>query len=362
MKNLTTVLDYQRAAAHKLGPGLMDYIQRTAGVGSAFRANLSAFDGYRILEAPGSAQPVESIDTFVRGVDGAMAMPIMVAPTAFHKLFHPGGEAATYEAARALCTRFVISSFSTLSFREIGENLSSAWYQLLMYRDLAIMKASIDWATDSGCSAIVITIDAPEGCSMCKRDPSVPAVQFPKEMPLLPTDDGLQFADLDEYYAKYMPGRIIWPQLAQIVEYTSRTKEGRRVPVILKGAQSASEIVRSAHIGAAGVIVSNHGGRQNDKAPATLDILATLSEDVKKMGMPIYLDGGIRTGADVFKAIALGARAVLVGRPILYGLAVDGAHGAFDILGILENELQQCMKDAGCASLADITSDKVAKK
>lgn len=349
---MKTILDYQNAALAMLGSGLADYVQKTAGEGNTHRANLSAFSRYGLLTPPLSGNSHPDCRTTVLGKE--IASPVMVAPTAFHGLFNAIGEAATSEATKNFGTIYVISSFSTLDFHQIDSTLSHAWYQLLMYKDLNLMKRYIDKAVNAGCSAIVLTVDAVSGCSMCKKKPGVEAVVFPSKLPIFPVDPALPYDSLDDYYLKYMPMELNWDDVREIVNYT-------KVPIILKGVFDWQGVINAADVGAKAVIISNHGGRQNDELGSSLDALARLPSYASEK-VEIYLDGGIRSGEDVYKAIALGARAVFVGRPILYGLTVCGSSGVYDILHILKHELCQSMVATGCKSLADIQSNKVAER
>lgn len=352
MKKLKkTVQDFKIEALEKVGPGLADYIQRTAGKGNTFRSNLNAFARFQIAERSHS-DAAGAPNTSVSIIGRELSSPVMIAPTAWHGLFTPQGEAAASAAARAFGTTFVISSFSTMDFHQIDAELLHAWYQILMYKDLELMKRYIDRAVVGGCSAIVITVDATSGCTMCKRDPAAPAVEFPvHKLPVFPEDPEVPYTTLDDYYQKYMPMSLRWEDVREIVSCT-------KVPVILKGVLTAEDVLKAVGVGARAVIISNHGGRQNDELMATLEALALLPPDVKEK-IDIFLDGGIRNGSDIFKALALGAKAVFIGRPALYGLAVNGRDGLIDVLKILNDELRECMRKAGCRTIEDIQSDKV---
>ena len=279
----------------------------------------------------------------------------MIAPTAWHKMFTPKGEADTSAAAKYFGTNYVISSFSTLDFNEIDSDLSHTWYQLLMYKDVDLMKKYIDKAEQSGVSGIVLTIDAVTGCSMCKTDPTLPPTEFPvHKLPVFPENPNLPYTTLDDYYEKYMPMILDWDVIREIISYT-------KLPVILKGILNNEDAHKAIEVGAKAIVISNHGGRQNDEAVATLDGLTTLTPDVKEK-IDVYLDGGVRGGSDIFKALALGAKAVFIGRPALYGLAVNGKEGLIDVLNILTNELKEAMKVAGCEILADIGPNRICER
>jgi (S)-2-hydroxy-acid oxidase len=346
--------EFMITALEKLGPGLADYIQKTAGEGKTFRANFNEYTHYRILVNQNSCN-IHTPDMSGDIMGRMISAPIMIAPTAWHRMFTPQGEAATSAAARKFGTVYAISSFSTLDFHQIDSKLSHAWYQLLMYKDIDLMKRYIDRAVSAGCSGIVLTVDAVTGCSMCKKDPAVPAVEFPvHKLPVFPEDPALPYTTLDEYYEKYMPMRLNWDDIRTIVVHT-------KVPIILKGVLTESDVRKAIDVGAKAVIISNHGGRQNDTLPATLKALALLPSDIRKQ-IDVYVDGGLRDGSDVFKALALGAKAVFIGRPALYGLSVKGEQGLVDVLNIFRSGLGQCMQVTGCQSLADIVSDKVARE
>jgi isopentenyl diphosphate isomerase/L-lactate dehydrogenase-like FMN-dependent dehydrogenase len=359
MKTLWDLSDYRDAALDKLGPGLADYIQKTAGEGKTCRSNILAFCYYSAFSTL-HPNVVDIPQTNVRILGRELATPVLIAPTAWHGMFTPKGENATSNAARNFGTNYVVSSFSTYDFDQIAgcdaasNPLTHAWYQLLMYKDLSLMKSYIDKATNAGCSAIVITIDALTGCSMCKADPSAPPVVFPvHKLPLFPEDPALPYGTLDEYYQKYMPGTLNWNDVRDIVSYT-------KVPVVLKGVLTVSDVRKAIEVGVKAVVISNHGGRQNDTLPPTLDVLTLLPSDLREQ-IEIYLDGGIRSGNDVFKALALGAKAVFIGRPALYGLAVNGEEGLTDVLRIFTDELRESMRRSGCETLADLTPDRLAR-
>ena len=351
-----SIADLQTYAGLELGHATMAYVQNFAGDGKAFQASLSAYNRWDPNRRPTIRRSAETPTIACDTGFADIVSPIMDAPTAFHNLYNRGAEKAMYDGAHDFGTFDVISSFSSMPFADIGASLTSGLYQILMYRDPTLMMRYINRAVRAGCKGIVVTIDALKGCSMCRVDPSQPAVRFPglDALPLLPfqeIDPGSNFA---EYYERHMPGMLDWGVLAYVVANAG-------VPVILKGVLTSEEVTTAIDIGTAGVIVSNHGGRQNDDAPGTLDALASLDPKLLTY-IPVFLDGGIRTGEDVFKALALGARAVLIGRPAIYGLAYDGADGVKLALQILSLELQQCMLETGCNTLADITRDTLIKK
>jgi 4-hydroxymandelate oxidase len=225
-----------------------------------------------------------------------------------------------------------------------------------VHKDLSVMREYISQGEAAGCGAIVLTVDAPDGCRMCRnKGGKKPFGMLPSEMPLLPRLPGPKNETLEEYYSRNLnPEMCNWNYISKIVESSRR-------PLILKGILSPADAERARETGASGIIVSNHGGRQLDGAISSLDALDSITRNSDlNSKFEIYLDGGIRNGRDVFKALALGARAVLLGRPILYGLGVAGTAGVLDILSILKGELENTMLLSGCASLKDITRNKLS--
>jgi isopentenyl diphosphate isomerase/L-lactate dehydrogenase-like FMN-dependent dehydrogenase len=334
-----------------LSPELFDYIQKRAGEGNTFLGNFDAFAKYQLF--PRVLQGVEKVNTSTEVLGKAITNPFMIAPTAWHKMFTPKGEADTSAAAKSFGIPYIISSFSTLDFHEIDSDLSHTWYQILIYKDKSLMKQWIEKAEKAGCSAIVLTVDAILGCSMCKSSASnLKPVKFPvKELPLFPKDPALSYETLDDYYPQYMGEASSWDDIKEVISFTS-------LPVIIKGILHPEDALKAVEVGAKGIVISNHGGRQLDDTIASLDALALVPQEVKDK-IDVYMDSGIRTGADVFKALALGAKAVLLGRAALYGISVNGKEGLLSVLNILHKELTVSMHMTGCATIKDISSDRL---
>ncbi len=351
-KVLQTISDYEHEAISKLSPGLSDYIQKRAGDGKTFAANLDVFTKYQLF--PRILQGVEKVDTSIQILrDKNIAAPFMIAPTAWHKMFCKNGEADTSAAAKSFGIPYIISSFSTMDFHEIDTDLSHTWYQILMYKDKSLMRKWINKAEQAGCSAIVLTVDAPLGCSMCKSSvKDITPTKFPvNELPLFPTDPSLPYNTLDDYYPQYMGSASSWSDVKEIMSFT-------KLPVIIKGILHPDDAIMAYKVGAKGIVISNHGGRQLDNAISSLDALALIPQKIRDK-IDVYMDGGIRSGTDIYKAVALGAKAVLLGRAVLYGLSVNGKDGLTSVLEILQNELETCMHMTGCSTVQDITKDKL---
>ncbi|MGE0400427.1 MAG: alpha-hydroxy acid oxidase [Kofleriaceae bacterium] len=287
-----------------------------------------------------------------------IAMPVCVAPTAFHRLAHEDGELASVRGAGDAGTLFVLSTLSNTRVEDVVAAASGpVWFQLYVYKDRAATEALVHRVEAAGVKAIVVTVDAP---LLGRRERDV------KNRFALPPPLGIEnmYAEgyrpvravenesgLAAYFVSLLDASLTWDALAWLRSIT-------KLPVLVKGIVRADDAVRAIEHGAAGIVVSNHGGRQLDASPATIEVLPRIADALAGRGT-ILLDGGVRRGADVIKAIAFGARAVLVGRPVLWGLAAGGREGVAAALGVLRRELDLAMALCGCANVAAITRDLV---
>ena len=279
-------------------------------------------------------------------------MPVAVAPTAFHKLACEAGEIATAEAAKKARTLFILSSLSNTQMEEVfAAAASPRWFQLYIYKDRDVTRELVERAEAAGAEAIVLTVDAP-GLGTRERDvrnafrlPDHLAVAnlAPRGKGAMPVVEG---SGLAAYVRQNFKSDLGFDDLDWLCGST-------QLPVVVKGVCRGEDARRSAEHGAKAVVVSNHGGRQLDTAPPTCEVLPEVVEAVSDH-CEVYVDGGIRRGSDVVKAIALGARAVLVGRPILWGLAIAGEEGAAEVLSILQRELDEAMLLCGCTTISDV--------
>jgi 4-hydroxymandelate oxidase len=283
----------------------------------------------------------------------AVSMPIGVAPTAFHKLACEEGEVATARAAKAAGTLFILSSLSNTAMETVFAHAGNPrWFQLYIYKDRAITGELVRRAEAAGAEAIVLTVDAP-GLGTRERD-----VRNRFTLP-----EGLSVANVTPLGKGHLP-EVRSSGLAAYVHDHFKSDLGledldwlcawTRLPVVVKGVCRSDDARRVAERGAKAIVVSNHGGRQLDTAPPTCEVLPHVAEAAGE-DCEVYVDGGIRRGSDVLKAIGLGARAVLIGRPILWGLCVDGERGAINVLEILRRELDEAMLLCGCSRLNDIS-------
>ena len=347
---LINVADYARAARETLPKDVRDYFEGGALDEITLRENTAGWERlklyYRVLAGVGK----RDLTTTVLGQP--ISMPIVVAPTAFHKLACEAGEIAAARAAKAAGTLFILSSLSNTAMEPVfAQAATPRWFQLYMYKDRAITLDLVKRAEAAGAEAIVLTVDAP-GLGTRERD-ARNSFRLPDGLAvenLAPLGKGnipeVQGSGLAAYVRENFKADLGFDDLDWLCRST-------RLPVVVKGVCRGDDARRAAEHGAKAVVVSNHGGRQLDTAPATCEVLPHVVEAAGDL-CEIYVDGGIRRGSDVLKAVALGARAVLVGRPILWGLCVDGEQGATQVLEILRRELDEAMLLCGCTKLSDI--------
>ncbi|MCB1624639.1 MAG: alpha-hydroxy-acid oxidizing protein [Pseudomonadales bacterium] len=354
MNELLNLFEVERAALARLPVGARDYYAGGAADELTLRANRDAWERiaihYRVL------RDVSVRDQRTKILGTALDWPVMIAPTAYHQMAHRDGELATARAAAGCGTALILSTLSNYSIEEVAQVAGRGWwFQLYVYKDRGITRDLVARAVDAGCGAIAVTVDAPQGA---RRERDVRnGFTFPAELPmsnLLPAGErysrpSLAHGGFMGYVNEMLDPSLTWRDLAWLVAES-------RVPVLVKGIVRADDALRALDHGARGVIVSNHGGRQLDTAPATASVLPGIAARVGGRA-PVLVDGGIRRGTDVLKALALGADAVLVGRPALWGLTIGGEAGVRHVLGLLRAEFDIAMALAGCASINDISAD-----
>ncbi len=327
------VFEYEALAQARMAPGAWAFYSSGAGDEETLRANRAAFE--RIWLRPRVLVDVSAIDMSTSVLGAPVSMPILVAPTALQCLAHPDGECATVQAAGKANTLMVASTEATRSLEDIAEAASGPlWFQLYMYTPDNAAKL-VRRAEAAGYRALVVTVDAARWGSKERE------LRYDFDLPAHLCE--ANFID-DNPNVDYVFGT--WETISWLRSLTS-------LPILLKGILTAEDARLAVEHGAAGIVVSNHGGRQLDSVPATIDALPEIVTAVQER-CEIYLDGGIRRGTDVLKALALGARAVLVGRPVLWGLAVNGAEGAYDVLELLRREFELTMALTGRPTLESI--------
>jgi isopentenyl diphosphate isomerase/L-lactate dehydrogenase-like FMN-dependent dehydrogenase len=333
-----TIAEFERLAAEVLPPGPYGFFAGGAGDEVTLADNLAAWRRWQIR--PRVLVDVSSCDRGTVLLGRPRPHPVLVAPTAFHRLAHPDGELATGRAARDTGTVMCLSTFSTVGAAELAAAVpdGTRWFQLYVFRDRGVTKAMVEAAVTSGYEALVVTVDLPV-LGRRERDlRSGFAIQEPTAIPGLSAGGVRGPLTLAQTITLVDPS-LTWKDLAWLAQISG-------LPVLVKGVLTAEDAALAAAHGAAGVIVSNHGGRQLDGVPASAD---ALPEVVERIGdqLDVLVDGGVRRGTDVLKALALGARAVLVGRPVLWGLAVAGEAGARQVLELLLAELDNALALAG---------------
>ncbi|XP_066269629.1 2-Hydroxyacid oxidase 1-like [Branchiostoma lanceolatum] len=344
----TSLAEFEKAANEKLPEFVRTYYSHPGEGGQTYRDNCRAFKRYRLV--PRNLRDVYIRDTSVTVLGSKLNLPVAIAPTSIHKLGHPEAERATARGAASMNTAMVLSSWSHFSLEQVAAAAPRGvlWFYLLFYRDRGRMKRLLERAERAGYTAIVLTVDTPLFPFSLRRKPVVYPIQF--SLPNIWLDDvapGLPGStEHDAYLKKIVKEAATWEDVKWV-------KNNTRLPIVLKGILSAEDARTAMDLGVSGIYVSNHGGREQDGVPATIDVLPDI---VRAVGgeAEVYLDGGVRTGTDVLKALALGARCVFIGRPALWGLACNGAEGVQRVLQIMKDELSLAMARAGCAKISDI--------
>ncbi|KMY55830.1 lactate 2-monooxygenase [Bacillus sp. FJAT-27231] len=353
-----SIKEWEERARKILAAGPFDYVNGGAGAGDTMRANLEAFQKYQIQ--PRICRNVEKRDLTIKLFGKSIPVPILLAPIGVNSILHPEAELAPAKAAAKLGVPYILSNVSTKSMEEVAEAMGDAlrWFQLYPPKDHDLTNSFLKRAENAGYSAIVVTIDSTllgwrekdlhnaylpflsgEGMGNYFSDPvflsklEEPPEKNVKAASKKALDEGNNTA-------------FTWKELEYICQQTS-------LPVLLKGVTHPDDALLALEHGVKGVIVSNHGGRQLDGAVATLDVLPSICEAIENK-IPVLLDSGIRRGADVMKAMALGASAVLIGRPYAYALGVAGEMGVREVIEnfIAQTELQLAI--SGRSSIKEV--------
>ncbi|MGN6571381.1 MAG: alpha-hydroxy acid oxidase [Pseudolabrys sp.] len=313
--------------------------------------NISAWRNLRLR--PRVLRDVTATDTSVSILGQTMPTPIMVAPTGRHKLFHPEGERATARGAAAANVPYVMASNSNILIEDVAAERKSApqWFQLYYWPERKEVEALIDRLAAAGFSALVLTVDAPVPgwAPMAAREQHAPSPDIRNiNMPGQPMAR-------TAYHPDFI-GKVLYPATWRELEWLVKRSP---MPVLVKGVLRADDAVACAEHGAKAVIVSNHGGRHLDTTVTTADAVGEIAAALGGKA-ETYVDGGIRRGTDILKALALGARAVLIGRPAIWGLTVSGADGVRDVFEHFRAELVRAMQLTGTARLSEATADLLA--
>jgi 4-hydroxymandelate oxidase len=339
-----TVAEYESLARARTDPGAWDYQAGGAGDEVSLTDNRAAWD--RIRLRPRVMIDVSGRDMATTAFGAALAHPIVVAPTAAHQLSHPDAECGTARGSAAAGALYTLSTISSVSLEEVAAVAPGAprWFQLYAPAGRGACQALVERAAATGYGAVAVTVDLPlpgnRERDRRNRFEIDLGVHLPPDQPVDPETGIIVVPTMD------------WEELAWL----------RRVcpiPLVAKGILRADDALRAIESGCDGIWVSNHGGRQLDTAIAAIDALPEIVDAVGDRAL-LVVDGGVRRGVDALKALAMGADLVAVGRPILWGLAVDGADGVQRVLEILRDELSLSMALAGCRSIDEVTADLIA--
>lgn len=342
--------DYAQAARQKLEQSAWDYYAGGAMDEITLRENNAAYDDIRLKYRVLAGVQARDLSTTVLGHE--VSMPILVAPTAFHRMAHADGECGVIRAAGQAGTLFILSGLSNTAMEVVFEQASGPrWFQLYIYKDRAVTQALIRRAEAAGAQGIVLTVDAPVWGTREKD------VRNGFDLPAGLTVENLSPAGkqdfpetegsgLAAYVNTMLDGSLSWKDLDWLCSVTD-------LPVIVKGVCMGEDAARCVDHGASAIVVSNHGGRQLDTCPATIQVLPEVIAAVDDR-IEVYIDGGVRRGTDVVKALAMGAKAVLIGRPVIWGLTVNGQQGVEDVLAILQRELSDALALCGASRVSDI--------
>ena len=343
LKDFITLADFEAAAPAHMAESVHAYVSGGGADEITLRRNLESYR--RLLLEPRVLTDLGELDLSITLLGRRRPSPILFAPTASNRAVHPDGEIAVAQAASRTGTTYVLSTSSNTPVEEIARTTTAPlWFQLYVHPDVSAAMDLIRRAEDAGCEAICLTVDTPvsglrDRQARARFDPWAGGLTYPH----------LDWAQSRSPGVKLKPGdpvRLGWSDVARFARHA-------RVPLFLKGIMRPTDARLALEAGAAGIIVSNHGGRSLDTLPATIEVLPAIVAAVGGRA-PVLVDGGIRRGTDVVKAMALGASAVLIGRPYVYGLAVAGADGVARVQEILVEELRQSLALLGSPSVASL--------
>jgi 4-hydroxymandelate oxidase len=353
------LLEYEALARRQMDRAAYDYFAGGADDELTVLENRLAYQ--RVALRPRVLVDVSTVRPATTLLGEPLRFPVLLAPTALNRLGHPDGEIAAARAAGAAGTIMVLSTTASASIEEVADAADGTlWFQLYVYRDRDVTRDLVRRAEACGYRALVLTVDMPR---MGRRERDLrnrltlpPHVRM-RNLEVSGRPDAARWpADSSflEYVHDLLDPSLSWDTVGWLRSITG-------LPILIKGVLSPADAERAVANGADGLIVSNHGGRQLDSTVATIDALPDIVDTVGGR-VPILLDGGIRRGTDVLKAIALGARAVLIGRPYLWALAADGERGVRRVLDLLRAELELAMALAGCPEVAAIDRSLVARR
>jgi 4-hydroxymandelate oxidase len=341
LDELINLFDFEHAAKEHMSHMAYEYVASGAADEQTLRWNREMLDKLKLH--PRVLKDVSKVDTGIDLFGTRLPFPILVAPTAFHRIIHPEGELATAKGAADAGALYCVSSFTTTPIEDIAKvSTGPRWFQLYVVDDRNFVRDLVQKVEAHGSKALVITVDTP--VSGVRDRQKRAGFKLPDDVHAPYMIDNA-FATKGQVLAFKKP--LDWEAIAWLRSLT-------KLPVLLKGILHPADAELAIQHGASGIVVSNHGGRNLDTVPATIEVLPDIIKQVHGR-IPVLMDGGIRRGTDVLKALAHGARAVLVGKPICYGLACGGAEGVTKVLNILRKELELSMALTGNANIRDVS-------
>ncbi|CAH2053749.1 unnamed protein product [Thlaspi arvense] len=352
MDQIVNVNEFQELAKRALPKMYYDFYSGGAEDQHTLKENVEAFR--RITFRPRVLVDVSKIDMSTTILGYPISAPIMIAPTANHMLAHPEGETATAKAAAACNTIMIVSYMASCTVEEVASSCNAVRFlQVYVYKRRDVTAQLVKRAEKAGFKAIVLTVDVPK---LGRREADIKNKMI---SPQLRNFEGLfstevrpsEGSGVEAFASRALDASLNWKDIEWLRSIT-------KLPILIKGILTREDALKAVEAGVEGIVVSNHGARQLDYSPATITVL---EEIVQAVGgrIPVLFDGGVRRGTDVFKALALGARAVLVGRPIVYGLAAKGEDGVKKVIEMLKNEFEITMALSGCPTVDDITRSHV---
>ena len=345
--------EYEPLARASMSPMAWDYLAGGGGDERTLAWNRERLDATRLY--PRVLHDVSEVDMRLSLLGVDLPFPVLLAPTGVQRLFHAEGEIATARGAGSAGALYILSTAATTTIEDIAAVASGPlWFQMYVQRDRGFTLELVRRAEAAGCRALMFTVDTPvlgardrEYRNQLELPPGLEPANLrglPGQVPGAPTF-------VHGTHNPFLDPSLTWDVLPWLVRET-------KLPVIVKGVLRADDAVRALERGAAAIAVSNHGGRNLDTVPATIDVLPRIVAAVAGR-VPVLFDGGVRRGVDVVKALALGATAVMIGRPYLWGLGAAGADGVARVIRLLAGELEMAMAQCGAASLAEVTRDLV---
>jgi len=354
---LVNVFDYEDLARQRLSQSAFDYIAGGAEDEVTLRRNRDAFE--RIELRPRALVDVSNVELSTTVLGREIELPVLLAPVALSRFAHPDGEVGSARSAAEAGTIFALSTMASATIEEVATASDGPkWFQLYVHPDRDVAKRLVQRAEAAGYLAICLTVDLPR-LGRRERDfrnqLEIPAdvthLNYIGEFEAPPVSVHVGRSALGAAADVLIDPSLTWDVIDWLRSFCS-------LPVLVKGIMTAEDARLAVDKGAAGIVVSNHGGRQLDGAPATIDVLPEIVAAVEGR-CEVLLDSGIRRGTDVLKALALGANAVLIGRAFMWGLAVGGEEGVTRVLAMLRNELELAMALCGCRSVGEISRDVV---